>query len=407
MTGPLQGVLLVRFAHAYGRHGGVSHHLAAIAGPLTARQALHLVTLHPGSAPALKPAQRVLRRAQGMLLQWLHPPRWAHRTVGRLPVPTVYPADLCHLPALAQALRQLRKEFPERPALYVDHGPSRAYAPARLRLAREAGYATAIVHHGSLGGRACPKLRRAAALSHAAGAVTLRGHDGCLGQNPQMVGDGVDLQRFDPAGTARGSFRRQLGIDAERTLLLLVGRIMPAKGWLDLVAALAQCHEPHGLRGLTLAFAGTATDKVFLQRLQGALAALPMAADITVHWMGELPAAQLCHAYRDADLLVLPSHDEGLPRVVLEAQAMECAVVATQVGGTQDALLPGVTGLLVPPRDVRALADAIVQGLRGARAGTLGGPRARAHVEQHFALDLLVKRYEALCLRALQGAHAG
>ena len=88
-----------------------------------------------------------------------------------------------------------------------------------------------------------------------------------------------------------------------------------------------------------------------------------------------------------ADLFVLPSLFEGLPLSVLEAMAAERPVVATAIGGTDEAVVDGVTGLLVPPRDAAALAAAIGR-LRSdpALAGRLA-QTARARVEAEFSSE--------------------
>src|SRR5205807_8725782 len=67
------------------------------------------------------------------------------------------------------------------------------------------------------------------------------------------------------------------------------------------------------------------------------------------------------------DLFVLPSLNEGMGRALVEAMAMGRPVVATRVGGIPDVVTDGATGLLVPPRDDRALADAILTLLRDLR----------------------------------------
>jgi glycosyltransferase involved in cell wall biosynthesis len=69
----------------------------------------------------------------------------------------------------------------------------------------------------------------------------------------------------------------------------------------------------------------------------------------------------LFQAYADADVLALPSLSEGTPRVLVEARAFGCAVVATTVGGIPTSVTHGVDGLLVPPGDPAALCEALVQ----------------------------------------------
>lgn len=71
--------------------------------------------------------------------------------------------------------------------------------------------------------------------------------------------------------------------------------------------------------------------------------------------------SELFQEYADADVFVLPSRSEGTPRVLVEARAFGCPVVATRVGGIPSSVAEGRDGLLVPPDDVTALADAILR----------------------------------------------
>jgi glycosyltransferase involved in cell wall biosynthesis len=77
---------------------------------------------------------------------------------------------------------------------------------------------------------------------------------------------------------------------------------------------------------------------------------------------GHLPfGPELFRCYADADVLVLPSRSEGTPRVLVEARAFGCPVVATTVGGIPTSVEDGVTGLLVPSGNATATADAILR----------------------------------------------
>jgi len=95
-----------------------------------------------------------------------------------------------------------------------------------------------------------------------------------------------------------------------------------------------------------------------------------------------------------ADVLVLPSYREGLPRTLLEGAAMARPLIATDVPGCRDVVINGVTGLLCKTRDSIDLADAMF------RYMTLSidqrkemGLRARAHVEQHFDQQFVIAKY--------------
>jgi glycosyltransferase involved in cell wall biosynthesis len=107
---------------------------------------------------------------------------------------------------------------------------------------------------------------------------------------------------------------------------------------------------------------------------------------------------------RALDLLVLPSAREGLPNVVLEAMATGLPVVATSVGGTPDLVLPGVTGLLVPPGDPGALASAILAVLGDPAAARRMGAEALRRVREAYSLDGMVRRTEALYEELLAAA---
>jgi glycosyltransferase involved in cell wall biosynthesis len=77
-------------------------------------------------------------------------------------------------------------------------------------------------------------------------------------------------------------------------------------------------------------------------------------------WLGWLDADAQARALREADIFLMPSTSEGLPVALLEAMAYGKPIVATRVGGIPDVLADGTEGLLVPPGDVTALADAVV-----------------------------------------------
>jgi glycosyltransferase involved in cell wall biosynthesis len=95
-------------------------------------------------------------------------------------------------------------------------------------------------------------------------------------------------------------------------------------------------------------------------------------------------------------LAVHPSHQEGFPNTVLEAMAAGKAVVAAAAGGTVEAVEDGRTGILVPPRNPEALAEAILRLLRDPARARRMGEAGRARVREEFSLERMVRSYENL-----------
>ena len=99
-----------------------------------------------------------------------------------------------------------------------------------------------------------------------------------------------------------------------------------------------------------------------------------------------------------ARMFVLPSRSEGIPLTALEAMACGVPVVATRVGGLPEVVQDGVTGLLVPPADPAALANAMVEIWHDPDRGDRMGRAGRRRAEERFDVRRMVAQYEALYL---------
>jgi teichuronic acid biosynthesis glycosyltransferase TuaC len=183
-----------------------------------------------------------------------------------------------------------------------------------------------------------------------------------------IVMNGVDGELFKPRD--RTAARKQLGLP-DGPLALYVGNLKPEKGVLDLGKAWPSVlrHVPNA----TLLVVGDGP-------LGGELESMTKPLGERVRLIARQPLEQVPSYMAAADILVLPSHSEGTPNVVLEALASGRRVVATSVGGVPDLITSPKLGALVPPHDPDALADALMLALREpydaneiARLGARGG----------------------------------
>jgi glycosyltransferase involved in cell wall biosynthesis len=192
------------------------------------------------------------------------------------------------------------------------------------------------------------------------------------------IGNGADPTRFFPplqGDPAREALRAGFGLAPDRPVILVVGRLVAEKGYPELFAAMAEVDAE-------LWVVGDRLESDHAQSIDAAIRATtedPRRA-ARVRFLGyraDVPALM-----RAADLFVLPSHREGMPRSIIEAMLTGLPVVATDIRGSREEVVPEITGLLVPVRDPGALAAALSRlvrdpGLR-TRMGLAGLERARS-----------------------------
>jgi len=207
---------------------------------------------------------------------------------------------------------------------------------------------------------------------------------------------GVDLQRFRPPAD-RAASRRELGLPADRPMLLFVGQVTHAKGILDIVEALGLLRAGGVLPQLIVL--GTPSPASIVEEINARARAAGVSEAIQLLGQREDPYRFM----QAADLLVSASHQdtEGMSRVLFEAMACGLVPVATDIRGNKEAVTSDV-GVLVPERQPEALASAIGDLLRGpdrrAALGAQGVTRAR----EIFGIDRYAREVEAFLL-----AHAG
>jgi glycosyltransferase involved in cell wall biosynthesis len=200
-----------------------------------------------------------------------------------------------------------------------------------------------------------------------------------------VIPNGVDPAPFDRALAVD---RPSIGVPPGAFLALYVGRLDPQKGLNFLLDAAAKVISSRPDWHLALVGDGPERD-----RLEGRIEADPLLKG-QVHRLGrrdDVPSL-----LKAANLLVLPSLWEGMPNVVLEAMAARLAVVGTAVEGTEDLIVPGQTGWLVPPGDAEALTAALLEAAADPARLSNYGQAARDRVEATFTPGRVVEAYERL-----------
>jgi glycosyltransferase involved in cell wall biosynthesis len=219
------------------------------------------------------------------------------------------------------------------------------------------------------------------------------------GYNPAkivVIPNGVEMSRFkEPANPEK--VRRELGIPADSPLVMLVSRLTRQKGVEQFLEA-AQRLAPRfaDARFVIVGYANPAE-----QDYEDALKALTERLGLTdrVIFTGlrqDVPALLAA-----ATVSAMPSLNEALSNVLLESMASGAPTVATRVGGTPEAIVDEVTGLLVEPGDSQALADSIARLIEDPVLARRLGDAARKAIEDRYSVEKMVRATEALYLDLL------
>ena len=198
-----------------------------------------------------------------------------------------------------------------------------------------------------------------------------------------LVYNGVDADGIASAAPAA------LGLPADALAIGFAGRLDPQKG-ADLLPDIWERIHPR-LPNAHLVIVGQGScEKEMRRRMEGSP---------RVHWLGfrrDVPAI-----LRALDLLVVPSRTEAFGLAAAEAMAAGVPVVASTAGGLPEVVMDGETGVLVPPEDPAAVAEAVVSLAGDADARRRLGDAGRERVRRHFSLDAVLDGYESLLERTL------
>jgi glycosyltransferase involved in cell wall biosynthesis len=200
------------------------------------------------------------------------------------------------------------------------------------------------------------------------------------------IHNGVDLSRFAPRPPSP-QLRKSLGIPDSARVVVSIGRFAPYKGYRFLLEA-ARAVES-ALSGVHWVLVGDGEQR---EELEARCRSLGLSHQMRfTGWRDDVADILAL-----ATVFVLPSLGEHFGRVIIEAMAMEKAVVATDAGGVPEIVLHDECGLLVPPGNPQAMAEALVALIRDRDRANRLGYAARKRVEAHFGMAQHVEAVNAV-----------
>lgn len=199
----------------------------------------------------------------------------------------------------------------------------------------------------------------------------------------------------------RARIRAEFGADDSCLLIATVGAISPRKGQLHLIRALPKILNAVPRARLVIVGAEPSRS-TYLDRVKATAHKLGVGGNVV--WAGVRSDVEQVLAA--IDVLVHPALEEPLGRVLLEAMASGVPAVTSEVNGTGECIQHGTTGLLVPPAESDALAEATISLLRDPAKRRRLGEAGRAVVRERFSPAVLTERYEAVFRRVIASRRA-
>jgi len=211
-----------------------------------------------------------------------------------------------------------------------------------------------------------------------------------------VIHNGVDLTRFD-ATPEPERLRRELGLADDTPLVAVVSRLTRLKGLEYFLEAAARVSERHPDARFLVIGETSPMDRDYRGELERFAARVGIADRVIFTGLRTDVPVLLA----SVNVSVMPSLNEALSNVLLESMAAGAPTVATRVGGTPEALIDGVTGLLVPPADADAMATAIMRMLSDDAMAARMGQAARQRIAEVFSVKRMVRATEDIYLELL------
>ncbi len=216
----------------------------------------------------------------------------------------------------------------------------------------------------------------------------------------RLIQNGIALPAFLPE-CGRSQARKEIGISDEALVFTSVANFYPYKGHADLLKALHLANDSFPPNWMLLAVGGDVDG--YVNEVHAQCGALGLTRH--VRFLGLRNDIEVI--LRASDIHISASHTEGLPNNVLEAMSASLPVVATAVGGVPDAVIDGRTGLLVPPKDPKRMAQALLLLAHDPDRRRSMGEAGRSLAGSSFSLERSVRAFEQVYAQVAEARKAG
>ncbi|MEH6630205.1 MAG: glycosyltransferase family 4 protein [Halopseudomonas aestusnigri] len=225
-------------------------------------------------------------------------------------------------------------------------------------------------------------------------AVTARKHNLCKNGTIVAIGNGIDINKFYPASpkSYRKALRTELGAKDDETIILMVGRLVREKGYVELINAMRKVDA-------TLWIVGDRLESDHASDINEAieLANTDPKLKKRIRFLGY--RQDVNQIMRASDIFTLPSHREGMPRSIIEAMMTGLPVVATNIRGSREEVIDGKTGLLIPLHSPEKLADALCKFVNSPKLReTMGNASRERALELYDEQKVIANQLQILAL---------
>lgn len=207
----------------------------------------------------------------------------------------------------------------------------------------------------------------------------------------EVIYNGIDIEYFKPDGR-KSSYRNQIGFQDSHFIITIISNLHKIKGveYFIRAASLISQEIPES----RFIIIGGGKEKDFLKRL-----AVQLGVFENIIFPGNI--GNIKDYLAGSDVYVCSSLSEGFSNSILEAMAMGLPVVATDVGGNQEAVMDKGSGFLVPPQNYQSIANRVVGLYRNRGLMSQMGAKGRTIVEERFNLGRMIKEHEELYMELI------